>query len=161
SGTRMATTVSVSLCLFRMVFLDGLHIQALAADSANTVNSGGCARNGCDAGHSMIDCRAANRFFIEERLTAQWRIDDEMDFSALDVIHNMRSSLVHLVNRLNIDSGISENPGRSTRCDDLEADLHKISRNSCNKVLVVLVDANERHAGFRQDGTGADLGLNV
>src|SRR5215510_14925655 len=113
-----------------MVLLNRFHIQALATDRADAVDSCSAARNGCDAGHAVIDCRAANRLFIEKRLTTERRIDNEMDFSAFDVIHNVRPALVHFVNGFDVYSGTSQNSGCSARCDDLETDLDKISSNS-------------------------------
>src|SRR5262245_56727414 len=113
-----------------MVFLNGLHIEALAAECANTVNGSSSAWNRCDAWNAMIDCCPANRFFVEKGFAAEWRIDDQMNFPALDVVHNVRPALVHFVNRLNFDSGISENLGGPARRDDFEADLDEIRRNS-------------------------------
>src|SRR5439155_22085327 len=132
---------------FRVVFLNGFHIQALATDGADSINGGSGAGDRGDAWHAMIDCCASNGFFIEERFTAERRIDNEIDLAALDVIDNMRPALVHFVDGFDFDSGIAQNSGRAARCDNLEPNFNQISSNFGDDVFVVLVDADERHAG--------------
>src|SRR5438552_212243 len=144
-----------------MVFLDRFHIQAFAANRTNTIHCRGSSRNGCDARDTMIDRGAANGFFIEERLTAERCIDDQVDLSALDVIYDMRPSFIHLVNGLYLDSGIPEYSSGPTCRNDLETHFNEVRGNFRNEVLIVLVHANEGDARLRQNGTRADLRLHV
>ena len=109
----------------------------------------------------MIDGRAPDRFFVEKGLTAKRRIDDEIDLAALDVVHHVRPSFINFINRLHIDTRTSKHTRRSAGRNDLESDFNQVCADFRNKVLVVLIDADERHSAFRKYGAGADLGLDV
>src|SRR5215471_13725881 len=89
------------------------------------------------------------------------RIDNQIDLTALDVVHDMWTALVHLVHRLNLYARIPQNPSRSTRGDNLEPDFNQIRGNFRNEILVVLVDADECHSLPRQNRSRADLRFHI
>src|SRR5580693_7266713 len=63
----VAKTSSLSSDLFpRVVFLDRTYVQTFAPERADAVDGRGCACNGRNAGHTVVDGRAANRLFVEK-----------------------------------------------------------------------------------------------
>src|SRR5438093_6642378 len=88
-----------------MILLQGSYVQAFAPNRAYTIDRGCSTGDGGDAGYMMIDCGAANRLLVKEGLAAERRVDDEIDFAALDVVHNLRPPFVHIVDCRDLDAG--------------------------------------------------------
>ena len=77
-----------------------------------------------------MDSGSTNGLFIEEGFTPKGSIDDEMDLAALDVIDDVRTAFVHFVDRLRVDSGVSQDLSRPPSSDDFEADLGQLDSYS-------------------------------
>ena len=88
-----------------MVFLQGPDVETFAPNRAYAVDGGCSTGNRSNAGHMMVDCRTANRFFVKERFPAERCIDDEVHLAALDVVDDVRPALVHFINRLDLEAG--------------------------------------------------------
>src|SRR5882672_10544919 len=98
----------------------------------------------------MIDSRPADRLFVEERFTAKRCIDDQINLAALDIVNDVRPAFVDFINRFDFDAEASEYTCGSSRRDNLETDFDKVCSNFRNEILVVLIDADERHSALWQ-----------
>src|SRR5262249_18000532 len=131
------------------------------ANSTYPIDCGCRARDRCNAGDMTVDCSAANGLFVEERFATKGCVDNQINLSALDVVHDVGTSFVYFVNGFNINAGASKNTCRSSRCNNFEPNFDEVCRDLRNKVLVVLIDADEGHTALWQHGSGADLSLDV
>ena len=127
-----------------VVFLQRADAHVFSSNRSYAVDGSRCPRNRRYAGNVMIDGCATNCFFVEKRLTTKRRIDDEIYFAALYVVHDMRPAFVNFVNRFYIDAGTSKHTRRSARCDHLEPDFYQVRGNFRYEILVMLIDTDER-----------------
>ena len=151
-----------SLLRLLVIFLQATARPESPAAGANAGNGGNGAGDRGDAGNPVVDRGAPDRAFVKERFLAQRRIDQQIDFSALDVVRRCAAGPRSLCRRF---------PPEPRRCArtcavprvaiTLEAHLHKICGNLRDELLVVLVDADERDPGLRQYRARADLRLDV
>src|ERR1043166_3497813 len=132
-----------------MVFLQRANIQAFTPDSPYAVDGGSSTRNCCNAGNVVIDSGSADCPFIEERFAAKGCIYDKIDLAALDIVDDVRPSLVNFVDRFHVDAGTSEHASGSSGRDDFETNFQQVRGNFRNEILVVLIHADEGHSGFR------------
>src|SRR5438094_7529952 len=109
-----------------MVFLQRADVQTLTPNRAYPVDRGCGAGNCGDAGHMMVDRRAANRFLVEEGLAAQRCVDDEVDLAALDVVDDVRPAFIDLINGLDVDPGTAQHLSRSARRNDFETNRDEV-----------------------------------
>src|SRR6516165_10184900 len=117
-----------------MVLLQGADVQVFATNCTDSVNGCGSARDRGYARNVVVDRGATDRFFVEERFAAKRSIDDEVDLTALDVVHNMRAAFIDLVNRFDFNSRTAQHASGSSCRDDFETDFDKVCRYLRNEI---------------------------
>ena len=110
-----------------VVFLNRPDAKAFAAECADAVHGGGGACKGGDAGNVMGDCGAADGFLVEEGVAAERGVDDEVDLSALDIVHDVGPAFVDLVNGLDVNAGVSQDSRTAIRPRQAKGDARPMN----------------------------------
>ena len=73
-----------------------------------------------------MDCGPADGSLIEKGFLAERRVDQEVDLPALDVIRNVRTAFVNLIDGLDGHSGITQNLSCAASRDDVESHTDQV-----------------------------------
>src|SRR5713101_716578 len=87
-----------------MQILQGSNFRSLLEQGTNSPYRGiGRGKRG-DARDIVANGRAPNRFLVIERLAAQGRVYDQIDFAGFHQVHNIRPALIDLEHGFGLDS---------------------------------------------------------
>ena len=107
----------------------------------------------------MHHCNPAHRAVVEERLAAEWCVDDQLNLVVEDLVTDVRPSLVDLEHDFRVQPVRAEIARGSARRDEPEAQVPQVAGNLHDRWLVVIVDADEGGAFERELHAGANLRL--
>ena len=85
--------------------LQGVHLNRVFDHRVNPARGGNGGGERRDARNVVANRGATDVFLILKRLATEWRVDDHVHFPRLHQVHNVRSPLVHFVDRLRRDAG--------------------------------------------------------
>src|SRR5678815_1378682 len=125
-----------------MQMLQCLHIDLAALDGSDAVGGGAGSGERRDRGNAVCDGGPAYRLFVEERIHAIGRVDDQLNLPTLDEVHDVRTSFFHLVHTFAGDSRLFQRIGRAMSGNDGEAEVEETLGERRNVDLVTLVDAD-------------------
>ena len=103
-----------------VVFLQGEYIHLVLLAGGNTAGNGG---EGGDAGDTVLPGSGAAGARVEEGSLAERRVQDKIDFAALNHVHEVRPPFVHLVNRFHRNAALLQSRSRPACRNEFEAKL--------------------------------------
>src|ERR1700758_4986618 len=74
----------------------------------------------------VANCSAPNRLLVVKRFAAQWRVDDQIDFSGFHQVYNVGPALVHFEDRFRLDSCGFQSCGGAARGQQPKAKCRKL-----------------------------------
>src|SRR5215472_9199358 len=112
-----------------------------------------------DTGYIVANRGAPNRFLIVERFAAERRVDDQIDFSGFDQIHDIGAAFVDLEDRLRVDPGSFESRSRATRGEQAKTERSQLLAERAQVPFVAVVDTEKHRAFAGQTLAGGELRL--
>ena len=99
---------------------------------------------------------APDGHFIHLGFLAAWRVDDKINLSVFDPVHNVRSPFSNFEDRLDRNPIVDEDLSSPPRRNDLESQVDQLLGNEDDRPLVFVHDADknpslERHLETRRD----------
>src|SRR6185436_19598244 len=103
-------------------------------------DGGACRRQRRVVGDPFEQRVAADRERVLDRRRARGRVDHQVDAAVEDAVDDVRASLAHLVDALDVQSLAGEERVRPDGGDDLEAQVDEALRNRDRALLVAVLD---------------------
>src|ERR1700752_421901 len=100
-------------------------------------------RHGRNTRYIVLQGGPPNRLLIKVRNATQRGVDDQRYLTALNVVHNVRTSFVNLENIFHCQSDFAKSRSGSERSNDLESLTHKLSCQKCRRTFVDVVDTDK------------------
>lgn len=118
-----------SICFRRVKNLGVMLLQTDDAQFAFFAHGGDGVGGGIGAGqcgkgdNTVLHRRATDGAFIVKGRTSERRIDDQVNFIALDQVHHVRAAFVDFEHALAMDAGVVQKACRAARGHDFEAQI--------------------------------------
>src|ERR1017187_7675025 len=128
---------------FRVQRLQRLHPYFSSLQGGYAFGSGPGGGERCDGWDARGDGGSANRLFVEVRVRAVGRVDDELDAIGFDEIDGIGAALLDFIDAVDSETGLFETVSGAVSGDQFKAHVDETAGDLDDVGLVVIGDADE------------------
>src|SRR5687768_4988693 len=123
-----------------------MHSGLVVILGADCFNDSARARYGCDTGNVVLERGLTNLLFVTMRNATQRSVYDQRDFTLLDVVHDIGTTLINLEYFFDFESDLAQPRGRAHSRPQLESQSNETASEQHCLTFVGVIHTDESSA---------------